>query len=111
MTEYRRILFDGAAVTVRRDGDDLVAGDGRRMAADGGARPSGGVPTKTVEVHLNHQTRVVESGVKLPGAPQYFHKPVSALVGHGGAVIRPANCKYLNYEGEVAIVIGRTCRG
>jgi 2-keto-4-pentenoate hydratase/2-oxohepta-3-ene-1,7-dioic acid hydratase in catechol pathway len=26
-------------------------------------------------------------------------------------VVRPAGCKYLNYEGEVAIVIGRTCRG
>ena len=26
-------------------------------------------------------------------------------------MVRPANCKYLNYEGEVAIVIGRTCRG
>src|SRR5262249_15967462 len=46
-----------------------------------------------------------------PPAPTYFHKPTSALVGHGGAVVRPANCKYLNYEGEVAIVIGRTCRG
>src|SRR5262249_156342 len=43
--------------------------------------------------------------------PTYFHKPVSALVGHGGAVVRPAGCKYLNYEGEVAIVIGRACRG
>jgi 5-oxopent-3-ene-1,2,5-tricarboxylate decarboxylase/2-hydroxyhepta-2,4-diene-1,7-dioate isomerase len=62
-------------------------------------------------VHLNHQSRVTEFGATLPPAPTYFHKPVSALVGHGGAVVRPANCRYLNYEGEVAIVIGRTCRG
>ena len=34
MTEYRRILLDGAAVQVRREGNDLVAGDGRRVAAD-----------------------------------------------------------------------------
>ena len=33
MIEYRRILLDGAAVEVRREGDDLVAGDGRRVAA------------------------------------------------------------------------------
>jgi 5-oxopent-3-ene-1,2,5-tricarboxylate decarboxylase / 2-hydroxyhepta-2,4-diene-1,7-dioate isomerase len=32
-------------------------------------------------------------------------------VGHRGAVIRPANCRYLNYEGQVAMVTGRTCRG
>jgi 5-oxopent-3-ene-1,2,5-tricarboxylate decarboxylase/2-hydroxyhepta-2,4-diene-1,7-dioate isomerase len=62
-------------------------------------------------VHLNHRSRVAEFGVRLPAAPTYFSKPVSALVGHGGAVVRPAGCKYLNYEGEVAIVIGRSCRG
>jgi 5-oxopent-3-ene-1,2,5-tricarboxylate decarboxylase/2-hydroxyhepta-2,4-diene-1,7-dioate isomerase len=69
------------------------------------------VPTKIVAVHLNHRSRVTEFGARLPPAPTYFHKPVSALLGHGGAVVRPANCRYLNYEGEVAIVIGRTCRG
>ncbi len=68
-------------------------------------------PTKIIAVHLNHRSRVVEFGATLPPAPTYFQKPVSALVGHRGAVIRPANCRYLNYEGEVAIVIGRTCRG
>jgi 5-oxopent-3-ene-1,2,5-tricarboxylate decarboxylase / 2-hydroxyhepta-2,4-diene-1,7-dioate isomerase len=109
--EYRRILLDGAAVTVRRDGDDLVAGDGRRVAADEATHLPPVVPTKIVAVHLNHHSRVAEFGARLPAAPTYFHKPVSALVGHGGAVVRPAGCKYLNYEGEVAIVIGRTCRG
>ena len=49
--------------------------------------------------------------VSLPPAPTYFHKPTSALNAHLGAVVRPPGCKYLNYEGEVAIVIGRPCRG
>jgi 5-oxopent-3-ene-1,2,5-tricarboxylate decarboxylase/2-hydroxyhepta-2,4-diene-1,7-dioate isomerase len=111
VTEYRRILLDGAAVTVRRDSGDLVAGDGRRIASCDAVHLPPCVPTKIIAVHLNHRSRVTEFGVKLPPAPTYFHKPVSALVGHGGAVVRPANCKYLNYEGEVAIVIGRTCRG
>jgi 5-oxopent-3-ene-1,2,5-tricarboxylate decarboxylase / 2-hydroxyhepta-2,4-diene-1,7-dioate isomerase len=110
LTEYRRILLDGAAVEVRRDGDDLVAGDGRRVAAAQAVHLPPVTPTKIIAVHLNHLSRVTEFGAKLPPAPTYFHKPVSALVGHGGAVIRPANCRYLNYEGEVAIVIGRTCR-
>jgi 5-oxopent-3-ene-1,2,5-tricarboxylate decarboxylase/2-hydroxyhepta-2,4-diene-1,7-dioate isomerase len=48
--------------------------------------------------------------ISLPSAPTYFHKPISALNAHGGAVVRPANCEFLNYEGEVAIVIGRTAR-
>src|SRR5215469_11627751 len=111
MTEFRRILLDGAAVQARRDGDELVAGDGRRVAAAQAVHLPPVLPTKIIAVHLNHRSRVIEFGAKLPPAPTYFHKPISALIGHGGAVVRPANCRYLNYEGEVAIVIGRTCRG
>jgi 5-oxopent-3-ene-1,2,5-tricarboxylate decarboxylase / 2-hydroxyhepta-2,4-diene-1,7-dioate isomerase len=110
MPEYRRILLDGAAVQVLRDGDELAAADGRRVLAADAVHLPPVVPTKIIAVHLNHQSRVTEFGARLPPAPTYFHKPTSALVGHGGAVVRPANCKYLNYEGEVAIVIGRTCR-
>jgi 5-oxopent-3-ene-1,2,5-tricarboxylate decarboxylase / 2-hydroxyhepta-2,4-diene-1,7-dioate isomerase len=110
MAEYRRILLDGAEVQVVRDGDDLVSGDGRRIAAADAVHLPPVVPTKIVAVHLNHRSRVEEFRARLPAAPTYFHKPTSALVGHGGAVVRPANCKYLNYEGEVAIVIGRSCR-
>ena len=111
MAEYRRILLDGAVVEVTRDGDDLVAGDGRRVAVSAAVHLPPVTPTKIVAVHLNHRSRVSEFGARLPAAPTYFHKPVSALNSHGGAVVRPAGCRYLNYEGEVAIVIGRTCRG
>jgi 5-oxopent-3-ene-1,2,5-tricarboxylate decarboxylase/2-hydroxyhepta-2,4-diene-1,7-dioate isomerase len=111
MPEYRRILLDGSAVQVRRDGDDLVAGDGRSVAATAAVHLPPTVPSKIVAVHLNHRSRVAEFGATLPPAPTYFHKPTSALVGHGGAVVRPAGCTFLNYEGEVAIVIGRVCRG
>src|SRR5439155_7291502 len=111
VTEYRRILLDGAGIQVVRDGDELVAGDGRRVAVAEAVHLPPCVPTKIVAVHLNHSSRVAEFGARLPAAPTYFHKPVSALVGHGGAVVRPAGCQYLNYEGEVAIVIGRPCRG
>jgi 5-oxopent-3-ene-1,2,5-tricarboxylate decarboxylase/2-hydroxyhepta-2,4-diene-1,7-dioate isomerase len=111
MAEYRRILLDGAATPVRRDGEFLVAGDGRRVGVADAVHLPPVTPTKILAVHLNHRSRVAEFGAKLPAAPTYFSKPVSALVAHGGAVVRPAGCKYLNYEGEVAIVIGRTCRG
>ena len=111
MPEYRRILLDGAVVQVIRDGDLLVAGDGRTIAAEDAVHLPPVVPTKIIAVHLNHRSRVTEFGATLPPAPTYFSKPTSALVGHDGAVVRPANCQYLNYEGEIAIVIGRTCRG
>jgi 5-oxopent-3-ene-1,2,5-tricarboxylate decarboxylase/2-hydroxyhepta-2,4-diene-1,7-dioate isomerase len=110
MAEYRRILLDGAALEVRREGEDLVAVDGRRVGAAEAVHLPPVTPTKIVAVHLNYVSRVREFGARLPPAPTYFHKPVSALVAHDGAVVRPPGCRYLNYEGEVAIVIGRTCR-
>jgi 5-oxopent-3-ene-1,2,5-tricarboxylate decarboxylase / 2-hydroxyhepta-2,4-diene-1,7-dioate isomerase len=110
VAEYRRILLGGAVVQARLDGADLVTADGRRVAAADAVHLPPVTPSKIMAVHLNHRSRVAEFQVALPAAPTYFQKPVSALVGHGGAVIRPAGFRYLNYEGEVAIVIGRLCR-
>lgn len=110
VTEYRRILLAGAAVETVRDGDELVAGDGRRVAIADAAHLPPVVPTKIVAVHLNHVSRVREFQIGLPGTPTYFHKPTSSLNSHRGDVVRPEGCKWLNYEGEVAIVIGRTAR-
>jgi 5-oxopent-3-ene-1,2,5-tricarboxylate decarboxylase/2-hydroxyhepta-2,4-diene-1,7-dioate isomerase len=110
MTDHRRILLDGNVVAVVRDGDLLRAGDGRTVPVADAQHLSPVLPTKIVAVHLNHVSRVKEFQIGLPAAPTYFHKPVSALNSHGGAVVRPEGCKWLNYEGEVAIVIGRTAR-
>ena len=67
-------------------------------------------PSKIIAVHLNYASRTDEFMTKLPAAPTYFHKPVTALNSHRGAVVRPTGCRWLNYEGEIVIVIGRTCR-
>jgi len=108
--EYRRILLDGVPVHVRRRGQTLVCGDGREVAIDRAIHLPPVEPSKIIAVHLNHRSRVQEFMTTLPAAPTYFHKPVSSLNAHGGAVVRPDRCKWLNYEGEIAIVIGRTCR-
>ncbi|MDE3065038.1 MAG: fumarylacetoacetate hydrolase family protein [Acidobacteriota bacterium] len=108
--EYRRILLDGNVTDVVRDGDSLVAADGRRVPAATATHLAPVTPTKILCCHLNHVSRVREFQIELTPAPTWFHKPVSALNAHNGAVVRPANCRYLNYEGEVAIVVGRTAR-
>ncbi|WP_249227038.1 fumarylacetoacetate hydrolase family protein [Kutzneria sp. CA-103260] len=110
MTEYRRILLDGAAVEVTRVDERLIAPDGRTVDVNDAVHLPPCQPSKIVAVHLNHRSRVEEFQTKLPPAPTYFHKPTSALNAHDGAVVRPEGCQWLNYEGEVAIVIGRTCR-
>jgi 5-oxopent-3-ene-1,2,5-tricarboxylate decarboxylase/2-hydroxyhepta-2,4-diene-1,7-dioate isomerase len=59
---------------------------------------------------LNYISRVDEFMTKLPANPTYFHKPITALCGHKANVVRPKRCEWLNFEGEIAIVIGRHCR-
>src|SRR5713101_181626 len=104
--ETRRILVDGEPVTVTREGDDLVAGDGHRIRVEDAHHLPPIVPSKIICVHLNYESRRAEFGAKLPAAPTYFHKPTTALNAHGGDVVRPPRCRFLNYEGEIAIVIG-----
>ncbi len=67
-------------------------------------------PGKIICVHLNYRSRVEEFGTRLPPAPTYFTKPVTALVGDGDPVARPRGCRYLNFEGEIVAVIGERCR-
>jgi 5-oxopent-3-ene-1,2,5-tricarboxylate decarboxylase/2-hydroxyhepta-2,4-diene-1,7-dioate isomerase len=110
MTEYRRVLLEGAPVQVIRHGDELVAADGRSVGVDEAIHLPPCEPTKIIAVHLNYDSRTQEFMTKLPPAPTYFHKPITALNSHKGAVVRPERCKWLNYEGEIVIVIGRTCR-
>ena len=110
MTEYRRILLEGSPVQTVRHGEELVAADGRTIAIADAIHLPPCEPTKIIAVHLNYDSRTREFMTKLPAAPTYFHKPITALNSHRGAVVRPERCNWLNYEGEIVIVIGRTCR-
>ena len=110
MTEFRRILLDGYPCQVVRDGENLVAGDGRVVAIKDAIHLPPVEPTKIICVHLNYDSRTKEFMTKLPPAPTYFHKPITSLNSHEAAVVRPSGCKWLNYEGEIVIVIGKTCR-
>ena len=108
--ETRRILLDGVATTVTREGDELVAPDGRRVPMDEPTHLPPIQPSKIVCVHLNYESRRAEFLAELGTAPTFFHKPTTSLNAHGGEVVRPPRCKYLNYEGEIAIVIGERCK-
>ncbi len=69
-------------------------------------------PGKIIATHLTYRSRAEEYKMaRLPQTPSYFMKPPSSLSAHLQPVSRPAGCRFLNYEGEVAVVIGRRCRG
>ena len=46
-----------------------------------------------------------------PAYPSYFLKPLNTVSRDGADVVRPRGCQYLNYEGEIALVIGKRARG
>lgn len=48
---------------------------------------------------------------RLPSVPSYFLKPPSSVSAHRAPVARPPGCHFLNYEGEIAVVIGERCLG
>ncbi len=67
-------------------------------------------PSKIICVGRNYRDHVKEMGSQLPAEPLIFFKPVSALLRPGGVVRMPAVSTRVDYEGELALVIGRRAR-
>ena len=111
MTEYRRILLDDHPVRVHVDGDDLVNVEGERVPMSEAHHLPPVEPSKIIATHLTYRSRVDEFMTKFPPAPTYFQKPTSSLNAHQGEVVRPPGFRYLNFEGEIGIVIGETAFG
>jgi len=108
--EMRRILHEGTPQWVRLEDDVLLLGDGRRVAEADATYLAPCDPTKILCIHLNYESRRVEFQAPELVTPTYFQKPTTALNAHRGALCRPANTQYLNYEGEVAAIVGRPMR-
>ncbi len=68
-------------------------------------------PGKIVAVGLNYRSHAAELGMELTPEPVVFMKPPSSVIGHGDAIIIPAASEQVDYEAELAVVIGRTARG
>lgn len=67
-------------------------------------------PSKIICVGLNYHDHVVETGRELTEHPTLFTRFASTLVGHGAPLVKPAVSDKFDYEGELAIVIGKPGR-
>jgi acylpyruvate hydrolase len=61
-------------------------------------------------VGANYRKHADEAGLSVPKTPVFFDKPASALVGHGQAIELPPISRQMDYEGELAVMIGREAR-
>ncbi len=64
-------------------------------------------PTKLVCVGLNYTDHAKELNQQLPNEPVLFLKPISSVIASGDNIIYPKQSKRVDYEAELAIVIGR----
>jgi 5-oxopent-3-ene-1,2,5-tricarboxylate decarboxylase / 2-hydroxyhepta-2,4-diene-1,7-dioate isomerase len=92
-------------------GDEIVLKGGGRIRLEDARFLAPATPSKIAAVHLTYRSRVEEYDATLPPNPSFFLKPPSALNGHRRPLLRPAGTKFLNYEGELAAVIGRHMKG
>lgn len=67
-------------------------------------------PRQILCVGLNYEEHRVESRREAAGHPTIFARTASTQIGHRRAILLPPESSTLDYEGELAIVIGRTCR-
>jgi 2-keto-4-pentenoate hydratase/2-oxohepta-3-ene-1,7-dioic acid hydratase in catechol pathway len=106
-----------------RSGDEIFYGD----IENGRVYPKGGVPagifnlselrvlppaspSKIVCVGLNYRDHAEEMHMEIPEEPVLFLKPPSAVIGHEDKIIYPASSSRVEYEAELAFVIGKRCK-
>jgi 5-oxopent-3-ene-1,2,5-tricarboxylate decarboxylase/2-hydroxyhepta-2,4-diene-1,7-dioate isomerase len=85
------------------DGTELAEAKARYLAP--------AEPTKIFAVHLTYRSRVEEYAARMPPEPSYFVKPPTTLNGHRRPIRMAKDARFLNYEGELAVVVGRRMKG
>jgi 2-keto-4-pentenoate hydratase/2-oxohepta-3-ene-1,7-dioic acid hydratase in catechol pathway len=129
-TSYGVMREDGGIVDLGRLVGDrfptllgLIRGDGlehARHASEGKAAdyrsedvaflPLYPEPVTIHCVGLNYAAHTAEAGVKQPDFPRTFFKVPASLVGHGEKLEKPVLSPEFDFEGELAVVIGKTAR-
>ena len=66
-------------------------------------------PSKIIGVGRNYKSHATEMGATVPSEPLLFLKPPSALLGATEAILCPLQSQRIEYEGELALVIGQQC--
>ncbi|MGZ4969602.1 MAG: fumarylacetoacetate hydrolase family protein [Methylobacter sp.] len=67
-------------------------------------------PGKYLGISLNYNDHIEETGLDKPDYPSFFTKQGTCVIGYGDAIQRPKVSDKLDYEGELAFVIGKRCR-
>jgi 5-oxopent-3-ene-1,2,5-tricarboxylate decarboxylase/2-hydroxyhepta-2,4-diene-1,7-dioate isomerase len=105
-----RVLLPAGAVSGVVNGDRIDLDTGESIGLDAAPLLAPIQPRQIVATHLAYRSRCLEYRMAaFPQSPSYFMKALGSVSHHGAPVARPRGCRFLNYEGELAVVIGRRC--
>ncbi len=69
------------------------------------------LPSKIIGIGLNYNDHIQEMKDEKPSVPKMFIKPSSTIIGPSDPIIYPKHmCRRVDYEGELCVVIGKTCK-
>ena len=105
-----RFEVDGRVAEGRVEDGSVVENGGGEHALDSVRLLSPTLPSKYLAIALNYRDHIAESGMEAPKVPMFFNKQVSCVAGPGDDVHMPRVSDKLDYEGELAVVIGTRCR-
>ncbi len=109
--KHARILWQGKPQHGVLEGQEIVLDDGTRVLESEAHFLSPIEPRQIFATHLTYRSRCVEYEMKkLPDAPAWFVKPLGTVSSHKATVARPKGCHYLNYEGELVVVMAKRCQ-
>ncbi len=99
-----------ALAEVGREVLETLAADAPRVALTDIRLLAPAVPRKYLAIALNYADHIAEMGMEAPEVPVFFNKQVTCVTGPGAEVHMPKVSTLLDYEAELALVIGKRCR-
>jgi 2-keto-4-pentenoate hydratase/2-oxohepta-3-ene-1,7-dioic acid hydratase in catechol pathway len=99
-----------ALAEVGRAGLEKLAAEAPRLQLAGLRLLAPALPRKYLAIALNYADHIAEMGMEAPEVPVFFNKQVTCVVGPGDDVHMPKVSTLLDYEAELALVIGKRCR-
>ncbi|NPE27679.1 fumarylacetoacetate hydrolase family protein [Methanococcoides sp. SA1] len=100
---YGELSSDGSFVT-------SLSNDGKIFDISELALLPPAKPSKIICIGLNYIDHAIELGMDVPTEPVIFMKPPSSVIGPGDKIVYPSMSQHVEYEAELAVVIGKKCR-
>ncbi|MEA4853717.1 MAG: fumarylacetoacetate hydrolase family protein [Christensenella sp.] len=103
-------IQDGEAIVLEGNPFEEVKVSRKRIGSGEYRLLAPSEPKNIVAVGLNYRSHAQELGMEIPKEPLIFSKWATSVLDPGGIIKKPEVCKRLDYEAELAFVVGKQCK-